>query len=295
MNELISLLRQHQEDLNPPAGENLVSSLRAEVGSPLIDPIILIYRDHNGSPAPSRQLDVSLPVRLMSIDEVLRMDRDIESIWDQMAHLGRIWLFWTDDNSNYIGMYTDGPVAGWLTVLSHDSPQLTPAFRSVENFVRVLVGSRENPRVCDAATIPTDVPVVVDDPSTVEADRRLASHFRDLYHAEQDDDMRRLYAETSIVLTPVADTASIVEFLADPDMWTPEAAALLLGKRRVTSAIPALGQLAEHGHPNGDGAAIRALAAMRTSEAQRELDRLSKVLQGQKHKYLSMIHLFQPL
>ena len=71
-------------------------------------------------------------------------------------------------------------------------------------------------------------------------------------------------------------------------MWIPSAAVRLLEVRNWKSAVEQLETLALDGHPNGDSAAIRALARMDTDEARQAITRLRRSLTGQKLKVLEM-------
>jgi hypothetical protein len=96
-------------------------------------------------------------------------------------------------------------------------------------------------------------------------------------------------ASTSAIealLLPAPDTALAVELLQDPDMWTPEKAVVLLELRGYERAVPELEQLARGGHPNGDSAALRALARLQSPGAAAALERLQGVLAGQKRSLL---------
>jgi len=164
------------------------------------------------------------------------------------------------------------------------NPALSPAYRSVSAFLQRLLDSTpgqsdegaEEHDACDIPAIPNDTPAMQDDPAYVKTDRALVRALRDAYDRETDADRRRLCAQSAIALTPVADTASVIPFLFDPDMWTPEAAVALLERRHFTDAIPALERLAAEGHSNGDYAAIRLLVIWNTPESQAAITRLKK-------------------
>ncbi len=67
-------------------------------------------------------------------------------------------LFWTDDNSNYAGAYVKGPLAPRVCLVDHEEPDIPPAFRSPESFVRALhVGADED---LDWYELPRDYPVL---------------------------------------------------------------------------------------------------------------------------------------
>src|SRR5262249_8287069 len=98
--------------------------------------------------------------------------------------------------------------------------------------------------------------------------------FRQRHRTETDEDARRLWAQIILCLTPVADTASILDLLEEDDMWTPEAAVRLLEIRGYQQAIPQLDTRAATGRPNGSGAPSRAMVRLATPEALAALARL---------------------
>jgi hypothetical protein len=286
--ELTNVIREihaRLEGFNPPATENELSRLCDTLGF-IPEEISLIYRDHNGSADLPRCGMAQLTARLMPIDEVLDTKRAMVPFAKSLASVGSVTWFWTDDNSNYCGIYTDGPLTGWLTCLNHDEPMLTPAFRSVAAFLKRLLdsatGIEARSATCDLPTVPREIPALADDPRWIEQDRRLVSLFRELYAREDDEHLRRLHAFCAICLTPVADTEQVLSFFLDNDMWTPEAAVSLLEIRKYRGGVSELEKLATTGFANGDSAAMRQLVRMNSNQAREALARLKQTLTGRK-------------
>jgi hypothetical protein len=279
--EAIRNLRATFDGFNSPASESNLAQLQRAVG-PLPYEVLLIYHDHDGSNDLPRN-DGLLAARLMPVSEV--METRTAMIDRGLPKVGSVAWLWTDDNSNYCGIYTDGLLAGWLTVLDHEEPMLTPAFRSTASFTLGLLAEAEKSyeeRAIDIPSIAREFPEAVSNPATVEGDRQLAARFQQLYTNEQNEDLRRLYAFCSICLTPFESTGDVLAFLADGDMWTPEAAVRLLEVRRWRDGLDQLERLAREGRPNGDSAAMRHLARMNTQESRRAIARLKQTLDGQK-------------
>jgi len=226
---------------------------------------------------------------LMPIAEVIKTNNAMRAI--EFPKVGAVVWLWTDDNSNYSGLYTDGSLRGWICVLDHEEPMLTPAYRSVESFLSRLAAvalSEEERRACDIPSLSREIPAIISDSVNLENDRKLCSQFREQYEEEADDDLRRRFAFCSICLTPVEDTREVLPFLDDQDMWTPEAAVRLLSVRRWREAVEPLEKLARDGKPNGDGAAMCLLAQMNTDQSRQAIARLKQTLQGRKLKTLEM-------
>jgi hypothetical protein len=207
--------------------------------------------------------------------------------------LGPIAWLWTDDNSNYVGFYRTGILAGWITTCDHEEQLFAPAHQSVEGFLWALIGSARG--VCgaaepayDAPSIPRAFPLRVDDAANIERHRALVSVLQGLQKAEADETLRRFYVMCVVVLTPVRDTAELLPFLRADDMWIPEAVANIFDWRQFYPAIPYLERLAIEGKPNGDSFAMRCLVRFDTDEARAAVNRLRTKLKGHKQAALEM-------
>jgi hypothetical protein len=272
--------------LNPPANEEDLARLQSAVGT-LPNEILDIYRFHNGSENVAVEGDISLPVRLLPIDEAIENNLEVASFLGDTPKAGKVALLWGDDNSNYVGVYTDGLLSGWLVVLDHEETMLAPAYRSAAAFLsRVLASlpgvAPEDEAAYDAVMVPREIPTTHDDPGYLDRDRKLVTTFRALYEQERDEGLRRLYALCAICLTPVADTGAVISFFADDDLCTPEAAVRLLEVRGYRGGTEELEKLAREGGHNGHMAALRQLIRLQTDEADQALSRLRKDLKGDK-------------
>jgi hypothetical protein len=167
--------------------------------------------------------------------------------------------------------------------LDHEEPMLAPAWRSVGSFLERLLDSapgtaRENEQARDIPAIPRDVPSREDNPEHVARERALARLLTELYHKCGDEveqeDLKRLYASCAMALTPARDVESLDVFLRDPDMWTPETAVRLLEFRKYAGPVEPIERLAREGQANGDSAAMRLLARMRTAQSEAAVERL---------------------
>ena len=61
-----------------------------------------------------------------------QIDEVTEWIGDAARHAVPLWA---DGESNAAGVYLRGPLAGYVFILMHDDPDLSPRFESVESFV----------------------------------------------------------------------------------------------------------------------------------------------------------------
>jgi hypothetical protein len=291
LGEIIAQLRSGVGGLNSPATEEDLAELSRICGK-LPPEVWQLYRNHDGSDGLPRAGKRPLVARLMPVHEACDTCAALSEIDEPIPQVGSIAWLWTDDNSNYAGVYVDGPLQAWICVLDHEEPMLTPAFRSTESFLSRLLDDacRSDPKrpAYVIPRLPREVPLLIADAAHLESDRQLASLFRQRYAEEADEELRRLYAQCAICLTPVEDTAQVLTFLQDPDMWTPEAAIRLLEVRGWREGIEEIERLARDGRPNGDGAALRLLVRMNTDQSRDAIARLRRVLQGQKFQSLEM-------
>jgi hypothetical protein len=289
--DVLRRTRQELSGLNEPARAGDLQRLAMEFGS-LPEDVVRLYSDHNGANR-FRQVSGRRPVaRLMPIEEAIATTASIRRLGDRVPGADKVVWLWTDDNSNYAGPYTAGPFAGMVSVFDHEEQMLTPAFRSIAAFmVRILnddLKTEPEPPACDIPSMDRDIPELIPNDATAVHDRQLSLMFREQYEQATDRWMRRFCAFCSICLTPFRNSDDVTSFFQDEDMWIPEAAVRLLELREWKGGVNALETLARDGRPNGDAAAIRALARMNTEDSKQALARLRACLTAQKLKVLDM-------
>lgn len=254
----------HRNDHSGITLKSLEADLKARFPSELWD----LYETIQ-DPAKSE----SGPFRLMPIEEV----KDLRE-----AMYGFNWrdscAFWTDDNSNYAGIYLDGPLRGRIYFLSHDEPDFSPVYRSLSSFLKTIREAKSREK--DWYEMPTDyftptdyylhqdgkpLPATeIERKSDLEAMTTLRLQFDQT--SLLDDDERRFVCFCIMDLTPLDDLKYVLEFLSDKDMWTQERAALILGVHKYSPAIDRLAEIAINGSGNGVYAAINALGRIGTSK-----------------------------
>jgi hypothetical protein len=291
LQSLIHQFRIGFQGFQPAASDETLAKLQRACGV-LPEQILAVYRDHDGFDPALAEEDTSLPVRLMPIAEVLDTRDQMTAYEKKLPMVGPVAWFWTDDNSNYAGVYLDGPLVGWVTVLNHEEPELTPAFRSVESFMsHMLANTLGNPKERAFDDIPSlrrEYPKIAPDGAQAEQDWLLAELFIKQRQDEVDKELSRLFAICAICLTPFEKTSEVFVFFDADDMWIPEAAVRLLEVRRWREGVEQLERLAHDGYPNGDRAAMRLLSRMNTNQSRQAIMRLRQSLKDQKLKALEM-------
>jgi len=113
------------------ASQQALEAAQQELDCLFPEALLALYTDHNGMPASKEWL----PMRLMSLEEVTDFHQVVlEYGWD----LWGLRVFWTDDNSNYAGLYITGPLAGKVCWIDHGEIDPTPVYASVRSFLCVL-------------------------------------------------------------------------------------------------------------------------------------------------------------
>lgn len=275
----VAELRSRFVGFNPPATKDEIGHLMHSMGT-LPSEIFALYADHNGTNGLAKRGGACPHIRLMPTREAVELNATLATVLEATPSPGRVGFFWCDDNSNYAGIYLSGLLTGWVTLLLHDEQLLVPAFRSIERFYRQILASCAT--LVELTDIERELPAVDGDELTATEDEKLAIVFRELYDRESDPDQRRIYAACSMALTPVNVTISVLPYLLDRDLWTPELAVELLELRRYTGGVDELEHLAENGTANGDSAAMRCLVRMNTTDSQSALARIRQIVTGDK-------------
>lgn len=252
------LIREYHElplDFNPAATEAELRTLQRRIGVALPVELIALYRDHNGA-APQ----ATPALRFMSTDEVRAFHAaTAEHLWTELG----VRYFWTDDNSNYAGVYLDGPLTGRVTFLDHEEPDLSPCYRSVGSFLRAHLLALEGG--LSHAEMAREYPEMRDVHSPdLEDDFGLAKVLEERFERGESDELKRFYAFAAMALTPPRHTDALLRFLDLDDMWIPERCCEIVGVRRYEPAIPRLIELTKRFQPNTGTAAVLALGKIGT-------------------------------
>jgi len=149
---------------------------------------------------------------------------------------------WTDDNSNYIALYVDGPLKYRICYLNHEETDNSPVFRSVGNFIRELEKDRQQ----DWEDLNKDYPSLAS-----QADLEDLSIIQELVKQSErqqvDEDLRRQCLFSIMALIPQDLLPTILPLVEDEDPYVRERA-LATFKRHGMSA----GKLKRELHVRGE-------------------------------------------
>ncbi|MBB6049492.1 HEAT repeat domain-containing protein [Armatimonas rosea] len=278
--ELISWLREKGAPLHPGATDQELAQLTEALGAPLPDDIVALYRDHNGmgewlyseEEEDEHEADEGYGgqfFRLMTIAEVLDVGN---FIYDDLAFSvalracipDRWGCFWTDDESNHLFLWLDGPLQGRVGLLMHADTCYPVLFRSLESFLRAQ--KRAGHRGFAYGALTGDYPPQQTTASPVE-EQGVVAQLQLLLQDETDSDERLMASRLICLLLPWEQSAELIPLLDDRDFYVAEDAAESLGKRRYGPAVEALRRAILAKRPNVPSAAAKALCQIATPEA----------------------------
>lgn len=249
--------------------------LEAYLGGPLPSPVAALYD------APDPIGPVHDLMRLLSPAEAIETNRALREFDSERDP--DFYFFWTDDNSNFAGVYLSGELAPRVALYDHEEPSDTPAYFGVESFQAARALGAESGLAWYELT--ADYPVVGAAASPhAEADRALAHKYLQAYR--EDPANRQRLAFLAMNLLPPDETESICELMSSEDMWVQERACQVVGLRKHQPAITRLKQVAIGGLHTGRVAAILALKKMETPEARGVLEELRDQLDWDYSLYL---------
>ena len=192
-----------------------------------------------------------------------------------LLHRWRGILCFTDDQSNYAGIYAQGPLVDMVFLLHHEEPCSSPRYWSVDDLLRADLGGSVEDALWGRARAQLPAAMVAQTPQEEAKSSRLADEVSALAEVESNEDVRHELQMCAMHLLPRRRAAELIAMLGVDDIWIPELAAELLGVIGDEAALPELMSLAQRGKRNGDIAAIRAIGRIGTSAAQRLLLQLA--------------------
>ena len=260
--------------MNSGLSDEIIEEVQQVLGCILPEPLLELYQTLDGTTESSDWVEM----RLMSLNEVVNFHQvvqDEEEEWGGFAAKG-VRVFWSDDNSNFTGLYVAGRLKEKLCFIDHEEVDLSPVFASVQSFRHAMKAA--SPKDLRWSEVRRDYPVGPSvDPQTSLQDWEISQAFRPLYEASQGRD-RVYYAWCMMALTPYEQTASLLAFTYDNDMYIQERACEILGLRQYEAAIERLAEVARNGMQNGRIASIVALGKISSDAARSHLLQLLPLL-----------------
>ncbi|MDY8023108.1 HEAT repeat domain-containing protein [Paenibacillus polymyxa] len=172
---------------------------------------------------------------------------------------------WTDDHSNYVGIYVEGPLAYKLCYISHEETDVSPIYRSAASLIAEL---EQHPEL-DWEQLRKDYPSGEDiSVEQLAEDIRCMNELRTALEMDspEDDDVRCQLLYSLMAITPICEVDSLLLYVDDEDMYVQERACVLLGQHGYEPATELLKEVVKHGSPNGKLAARKALSMIRSKQ-----------------------------
>ncbi|WP_231505535.1 HEAT repeat domain-containing protein [Paenibacillus massiliensis] len=201
-------------------------------------------------------------LRPLSSEEITEM----VSVLQGMTGFEELLPLWTNDHSDYIGVYASGILRGKVCHISHEETDLSPGFRSVETFFTAVQQYPEQ----DWEELTKDYPTrqELSEQEEVEDIQCLSGLLLQIEREETDEEERCMLLYSVMALTPISRLDSLLPYLDDEDMYVQERACDVLGHHRYVPAKEKLEVVAKQGMHNGKSAAARALSRIRQQEWQ---------------------------
>jgi len=240
-----------------PATADEIEELAHVLGVPLPPTIRTIYEDH-GAEEPR----FGLCLRLLSPTEAAEAITALRRLGVPFED-HELGTFWTDDNSNYAGVFAFGQLEGRVFKIDHEETSPAPCWRRVESFYDALLDAR------DAGLtwydLATDYPREPTDQAP--ADDALASRLFALHHEQPDSPVGQRAVYQALALSSATHAEQVVSLLQSDDMWVQERAVQILGHWRWEPAIPSIVEVVRNGQHNGRIAGILALKRIASRDA----------------------------
>jgi len=188
------------------------------------------------------------PMRLMRPKEVIETAEILRDSAEVYSPSPRARYLFTDDGSNWVGVFVRGPLKGKLTILDHDAPEVCPRFSDLSSFIDKLVeaGRRDD----DWPDMDTDYPLRRDSDAALIADAGpLAHRYLDRYRAATAVEKAVRAATTALHLLPPANESVLRELLGSPHQYVRYVTLKVVGLHQATALVPTSRRTA--GRPGG--------------------------------------------
>jgi hypothetical protein len=241
----------------PPATAHEIEELARVIGVPVPPAVRAIYEDHG-----AEESGFELCLRLLSPTEAAQAVVALRGFGVPFEDY-ELGTFWTDDNSNYAGVFASGRLAGRVFKVDHEETSPEPCWRSVESFYDALLDARD--AELDWSELATDYPR---DPSDLSpTDDALASRLYALHRDQPASPAGQRAVYQALALSSATHAEQVVSLLKSDDMWVQERAVQVLGHWRWESAVAGVVEVVRNGQHNGRVAGILALKRIGSRDA----------------------------
>lgn len=221
--------------------------------------------------------------RMLHMEEIEILLHELAEFYPEECFDDICPLF-TDNNSNYVGIYHQGPLRNKVCNLDHEDMNFSPIFHNIASFIASIENEPDkdwHELVLEYPTLALEKPEFSQD-----ADKVIKEIDELITNAVIDKRLMRQLIFAQITLIPYVRTDEVYEYLASEDMFIQEKAVELLRKRKYAPAVYQLFEIAKTGMQNGKIAAIIALKEINTLESKKCIEELRTILPDSYSVYL---------
>ena len=165
-------------------------------------------------------------IRLLSEEKELKTEKD----WLENYQLGfNIIPLFTNDESDSVGVYSNGFLKGKVVILNHDNLDFTPRFSNLDSFLAQITEIKKEEFFDwhDLLLSAFDYPLK----NNSNAEENILNHCWELIDQSGfcSEENRELIIKTAMYLTPPAKLETLMNFLEDKNPLIVDSTAWLLG------------------------------------------------------------------
>lgn len=194
----------------------------------------------------------------------------------RLRPLGKVAFLWTDDESNFAGVYVDGVIPERIVILDHEgSLDTSPLYRSAISFADALKSQRTT--LTGWWRIPVDFPNSGDEAvrpagqAQSATDLDAVNHLLSLLDGDLTADSKRAISYAALSLVPPDQSGMLAAWVYHRDTFIASKACRMMGCKRNLAALNDLAQLAETRTSVIRTDAIQGIGLLGTPDARRVL------------------------
>lgn len=230
------LTSPHFAAAEPGLDEAALLAFEAALAASLPDEARTMYRVMGGI---SDRVRTALPMRLLPPADALDTLHILTDGAETYRPHPAVRYLFTDDNSNWAGVFVEGPLRGKLTLLDHDLCSSAPRFASLTSFIAKLLAAADRGEPWEQ--MPTDYPMSsTSDDALLDEATPLAAHFLEQYHGATDAFERTMAADIALHLSDPRHGDTVELMLADASPFTRHTALQVAAVHRRAEWAPML-------------------------------------------------------
>ena len=230
------LTSPHFAAAEPGLDEAALLAFEAALAANLPDEARTMYRVMGGI---SDRVCTALPMRLLPPADALDTLHILTDGAETYRPHPAVRYLFTDDNSNWAGVFVEGPLRGKLTLLDHDLCSSAPRFASLTSFIAKLLAAADRGEPWEQ--MPTDFPMSsTSEGALLDEAIPLAAYFLERYHAATEAIERTMAADIALHLSDPRHGDTVEQLLADPSPFTRQTALQVAAIHRRAALAPVL-------------------------------------------------------